>query len=104
MADPVDAPGWLGVAAGLISGGALGAIVQALRKPSSQAEIIRVAQEAAAAVIEDLQDEVKRLRQQDVACQASLAEVREQLSVLRMAQGLAPYKFKAPVRGEEDAG
>lgn len=48
-------------AAGILGGGAIGAVVQALRKPSSKADIITVAQNAAHSMIADLRLEIDRL-------------------------------------------
>lgn len=82
------------IASALFGGGVIGAIVQALvngfRKPSSQAEIIKAAQDAAGAVIGHLTDEVERLtksveaqEQHRQTCERDLATTRLEVQTLR---------------------
>lgn len=56
--------------------------MQALRKPSSRADIIKVAQEAAAAMIADLRDEVERLKNENLVCRQESDQLRQRVESL----------------------
>lgn len=75
-----DALKYLGTLAG---GGALVAVVQAIRKPSSQAEMIEAAQEAARSVIAGLHEEVDRLHGRVERLETENAECRQENAELR---------------------
>lgn len=82
------------IASSLFGGGVMGAIalavVNGFRKPSSQAEIIKAAQDAAGAVIGHLTDEIERLtasveiqEKHRETCERDLAATRLEMQTLR---------------------
>lgn len=93
MSESPTPPDFLAVIT-LFGGGAIGTIITALvngfRKPSSQAEIIKAAQDAAGAVIGHLTDEIDRLtasveiqEKHRETCERDLAATRLEMQTLR---------------------